>query len=42
MDQVGIKYVNNMYVVCKNRKFNLFVVAITTEDRKIGSSIFLS
>ena len=42
MDQVGIKYVNNMYVVCKNRKFNLFVVATTTEDRKIGSSVFLS
>ena len=42
MDTVGIKYVNNMYIVCKDKKYNLFATAITTENRKIGSAVFLS
>ena len=39
-DTVGIKYINNIYVVSKDGKYNIYVVAVTTEDRKIGSGIY--
>ena len=39
-DTVGIKYVNNIYVVSKDNKYNIYVVAVTTDDRKIGSGIY--
>ena len=39
-DTVGIKYVNNIYVVSKDGKYNIYVVAVTTSDRKIGSGIY--
>ena len=39
-DTVGIKYVNNIYVVSKDNKYNIYVVAVTTNDRKIGSGIY--
>ena len=39
-DTVGIKYVNNIYVVSKDGKYNIYVVAVTTNDRKIGSGIY--
>lgn len=37
---VGIKYIESLYVIQKRRKFNISAIAITTDDRKISSSIY--
>ena len=39
-EMIGIKYVDSLYVLQKKKKFNITAIAITTENRKIGSSIY--
>jgi hypothetical protein len=39
-NKVGIKCIDDMYVVSKGKKFNIYVVVETSDNRKIGSSMY--
>jgi hypothetical protein len=41
-DKVGIKCVDNVYIIAKGKKYNMYVIAITEDDRKIGSSVYVT
>lgn len=37
---IGIKYLDSLYVLQKKKKFNITAVAVTTDNRKLASSIY--
>ena len=39
-NMIGIKYVESLYVVQKRKKFNITAIAITTDGRKLASSMY--
>lgn len=39
-NMIGLKYLESLYIIQKRKKFNITAIAITTDGRKLASSIF--
>ena len=39
-NMIGLKYLESLYIIQKRKKFNITAIAITTDERKLASSMY--